>query len=98
MPLGPNHLGTILVKAAPPQEKREQHELKPTNSLFLFLSFFGSFLVFFAFSMAIPAAYGGSQARGVIEAVAIGLRQSHNNAGSKPRLQPTPQLMASRDP
>ena len=57
--------------------------------LFFFLFFFGhpkahalpspshsynlSFL-FFAFSRAAPAAYGGSQARGLIRAVAAGLR------------------------
>ena len=31
------------------------------------------------------------------EAVATGLRQSHSNAGSEPRLRPTPQLMATPD-
>ena len=39
----------------------------------------------FAFSKAAPLAYGGSQARGRIGAVAAGLRQSHSNAGSEPR-------------
>ena len=34
------------------------------------------------------------QARGWIRAVAAGLRHNHGNAGSKPHLQPTPQLMA----
>ena len=43
-------------------------------------------------------AYGGSQARGLIGAVAAGLRQRHSNAGSEPHLQPTPQLMARPDP
>ena len=42
--------------------------------------------------------YGGSQARGLIGAVAAGLRQSHSNEGSEPCLQPTPQLMAMQDP
>ena len=42
----------------------------------------------FAISWATPAAYGGSQARGPIGAVATGLRQSHSNAGSELRLQP----------
>ena len=37
-------------------------------------------------------AYGGPQARGLIGAVAAGLGQSHSNTGSKPSLQPTPQL------
>jgi len=51
----------------------------------------------FAISWAAPAAYGGSQARGQIGAVAASLRQSHRHAGSEPRLQPTPQLTAMPD-
>ena len=51
----------------------------------------------FAFSRATPSAYGCSQARGPIGAVAAGLPQSHRNVGSEPRLQPTPQLMAMPD-
>ena len=43
-------------------------------------------------------AYGGSQARGLIGAVAAGLRKSHSNLGSEPYLQPTPQLTATLDP
>ena len=43
-------------------------------------------------------AYGGSQARGAIGAVATGLGQSHRNVGSKLHLQPTPQLTAPPDP
>ena len=42
-------------------------------------------------------AYGGSQARGLIGAVASGLHHSHSNAGSEPHLQPTPQLTAMLD-
>ena len=53
---------------------------------------------FFAFSRAAPTAYGGSQARRLIGAAAVGLRQSHSNAGFKPSLQPTPQLTATPDP
>ena len=34
-------------------------------------------------------AYGGSQARGLIGAVATGLHQRHSNVGSEPHLQPT---------
>ena len=34
---------------------------------------------FFGLFRAIPTAYGGSQARGQIEAVAAGLRHSHSN-------------------
>jgi len=51
-----------------------------------------------AFSRATPAAYGGSQARGPIRAVAVCLCQSHSNSGSEPRLQPIPQPMAMPDP
>ena len=56
------------------------------------------FFFLFAFSRAAPAAYGGSQARGLIRAVAAGLSQSHSNVGSKPLLQPTPQLTATPGP
>ena len=52
----------------------------------------------FVFSRAAPMAYGGSKARGLIEAVAASRRQSHSNTGSQPCLQPTPQLMAMPDP
>ena len=45
-----------------------------------------------------PVAYGGSQARGLIGAVAAGLHHSHSNAGSEPRLRPTPPLTATPDP
>ena len=63
--------------------------------VFLFVCLFLFFL--FAFSRATPAAYGGSQTRGLIGAVATGLDHSHSNAGSEPCLQPTPQLMAMPD-
>ena len=43
-------------------------------------------------------AYGGSQDRDLIRAVAAGLHQSHSNTKSKPCLWPTPQLMATPDP
>ena len=46
---------------------------------------------------AAPMAYGGSQARGLIRAVAASLHHSHSNARFKPHLQPTPQLMAMPD-
>ena len=56
--------------------------------LFIFILFF----CLFAFSRAAPAAYGSSQARRLIGAVATGLHQSHSHMGSKPCLQPTPML------
>jgi len=56
------------------------------------------FFFFLPFSWATLAAYGGSQARGLIGAVATGLYQSHSNSGSKPHLRPTLQLTATPDP
>ena len=52
------------------------------------------FFCLFAFSRAAPMACGDSQARGPIGAAATRLHQSHSIVGSKPRLQPTPQLSA----
>ena len=67
-----------------------------TLKSFIYSLFF--FFDLFIFSSTAPTAYGGSQARGPIGATAAGLRQSHSNAGSEPRLQPTPQFMAAKDP
>ena len=50
------------------------------------------FFYLFAISWTAPMAYGGSQARGRIGAVATRLCQSHSNTGSELRLQPTLQL------
>ena len=68
--------------------------------LSLSLSFVIDF-VFFLFSLlfrATPTAYGGSQARGQIGAIAAGLHHSHSNVGSEPHRRPTPQLTAMPDP
>ena len=62
----------------------------------LFIYFY--FILFFGLFRAAPASYGGSQARGQIEAVATGLPHSHGIARSEPCLQPTPQLAATLDP
>jgi len=73
--------------------------LIPLESLSSFVCLFFCLLSFVvvAISWAAPAAYGGSQARGLIGAVATGLRQSHSNTGSELRLQPTPQFTATPD-
>ena len=55
----------------------------------LFIYLFIYLFCLFAISWVTPAAYGGSQARGLIGAVAPSLRQSHSIAGSEPRLRPT---------
>ena len=52
------------------------------QQVFLFLFFL--FFLFLPFLGLLPAAYGGSQARGLIGAVAADLRHSHSKAGSEP--------------
>ena len=49
----------------------------------LLLLLFIYFLSFLPFSRAAPSAYGGSQARGPVGAVAAGLRDSHSSLGSE---------------
>ena len=64
----------------------------------LSMSFF--WILFFVFCFlggGKPAAYGDSQARGLIGAVAACLHPRHSNARSKPHMQPTPQLTAMLD-
>ena len=70
-------------------------EFIPKYCIVLYCIFF---FCLFAISWATPEAYGGSRSRCLIGAVATGLRQSHSNAGSEPRLRPTPQIMAIPDP
>ena len=53
---------------------------------------------FFGLYRAAPAAYGGSQDRGLIRATAASLHHIHSNAGSEPCLRPAPQLTATPDP
>ena len=52
---------------------------------------------FFFLHRAEPTACGSSQAKGRLGAVAAGLRYSHSNTRSEPRLWPTPQVMAMPD-
>ena len=52
--------------------------------IFLFFTFH-FILFYFLPSRAPPAAYGGSQARGLIRAAAAGLHHSHSNIRSEPR-------------
>ena len=62
--------------------------IPPLKKSCLFLSFLGPH----------PWHAGGSQARGLIGAVATSPHHSHSNMGSQPHLQPTPQLRATLDP
>ena len=57
-----------------------------------------AFFVFLPFLGPLPSAYGGSQARGLIGAVAASLCHSHGISGSGPHLPATPQLTATPDP
>ena len=70
--------------------------------LHLIKFFFVFFCLFFGFVFVFLGpqlvAYGGSQARGRIWAIAAGLYHRHSNAGSEPSLQPTPQLRATPNP
>ena len=68
---------------------KTQNKSDLAQHLYLFL--------FCVFSRATPEAYGGSQTKGLIGAVAADLCQSHSNVGSEPRLQPTPQITAMPD-
>ena len=64
---------------------QDSRQLNSVIFSFFISLFFFFFFVFCPFRVA-PAAKGGSQARGQIRAVAAGLRQSHSNTRSEPRL------------
>ena len=72
---------------------RKRHLEKTTaenkERFYLFIYFY-----FFVFSRAEPAAYGDSQPRGPIGAVAASLQHSHSNTRSEQHLWATPQLTA----
>ena len=70
------------------EEGGDRRSLTPGFSL--------TFLIFWGVEWLEP--HGGSQPRGLTGATAAGRRHSHSNAGSKPRLQPTPPLTAMPDP
>ena len=61
-----------------------------------FIYFYFFIFCLFAFSRAALKWHMEIPTLGV--AVATSLRQSHSNAGSEQRLQPTPQLTATLDP
>ena len=65
--------------------------------LFMYLLMYLFIYLVFCLFKATMMAYESSQARGLIRAVAVGLRQSHSNATSKPRLPHTSQLTATPD-
>ena len=66
--------------------------------LYFFFKIFIYLFIYLLLFKAAPAAYGSSQARGRIGAVAASLDHSHTEAGSELCLRPTPQLTATLDP
>ena len=69
-------------------------------TLFNDLSFLFAFIfifLFFCLFRTTFVAYGGSQARGQIGAIAASLCHSHSNARSESHLQLTPQLTVMPD-
>ena len=68
------------------------------SDYFLYPKIFQAHLVFLCPIFFFRAAYGHSQARGWIRAVAAGVHHSHGNKGSKPRLWTTPQFTATLNP
>ena len=79
-------------------EGRERERGKSLQSFVLSVCLFVCLFCLFFFFLAAPMAYGVSQARGRIGAIAASLRHSHFNVGSEPCLRPTPQLTATLDP
>ena len=61
-------------------------------------NYFSLYIFFFCLFRDTPPTYGSSQATGRTGTSAAGLHHSHSNTRSKPRLQTTPQLMATSDP
>ena len=66
--------------------------------IIIFIYLFIYLLLLLFFFRAAPEAYGGSQSRSRIGAIAASLHCSHSNMGSEPHLLPTPQLTAMPDP
>ena len=88
----PHAMGVALKK-----RQKNPPELAPLDKEAIQLIHKAFFVLFCLFRAALVA-YGGSQARGRIGAVAAGLHHSYNNAGFELCLQPTPRLTATPDP
>ena len=70
------------------KRKREENSIssREIKDQYRGLPFLFVCLFLFCPFRAVPAAYGGSQARGRIGAIAASLLQSHSNTRSEPRL------------
>ena len=56
------------------------------------------FVLFCFYFRVATVAYGSSQARDQMGAIVPGLRHSHSNVESEPRVLPTPECMEMSDP
>ena len=74
------------------QQMSQQHDMHTQWNIICFLFCFVSLF------RAEATAYGGSQARGRIGAVASDLCHSHSKTGSEPGMQPTSEFTATSDP
>ena len=98
LPKNDNHAATINSQSnRGGKDSLGEKELAETGWMTMICDCIIQVFVFCLF-ITTPAAYGDSQARGLIRAVASGLHQSHSNARSEPHLQPAPQLTATLDP
>ena len=75
----------------------EYHSAIKRNKVLINAMTWMNFFVPLGLFRATLTAYGSSQAKGQIRAVAAGLRHSHSNVGTEPCLRPTSQLMATPD-
>ena len=87
--------GSILGTGTTTYLGRGQKKKTPVEWNLMFPDFL--FFFFLLLFRAMPAEYGGSQARGPVRATVASLWHSHSNARSKLCLQPTPQLTAVLD-
>ena len=88
-------VGKVSRMVRSPSSPPKMHDYAVIRIDYLFVCFV---FVNFVFSRALPMAYGGSQARGLIRAVAAGLGHSHSSVGSELHLRSTPQITAMPDP
>ena len=99
LPLSLHLLGSfLLITSSSPLSRPSMPSIRFSCANFFHLYLFRFFLCVFFLFRAAPAAYGGSQTRGPIGAVATCLRHSHSKARSEPHLRSTPQLMAMPGP
>ena len=76
----------------------QQFIFSPLSLIFLKILGLLKKIFFSCIFRATPMAYGISQARSRIGAIAAGLHHSHSNTGSEPCLWPPPQPTATPDP